>query len=42
MCGSGMGLVLAAGAVEAAALETVQAAVLAGEEGLSHLQEPVN
>lgn len=35
MCGSGMELVLAAGAVEAAALETVQAAVLAGEEGLS-------
>lgn len=35
MCGSGMGLVLAAGAVEAAVLETVQAAALAGEEVLS-------
>lgn len=37
MCGSGMGLVLCAGAVEAAVLETVQAAALAGEEVLSPL-----
>lgn len=41
-CGEGWDLVLAGRVVKGAALKTVQAAALAGEEVSAHLQKPIN